>query len=71
MPEQLQKIIDRVVTWWKKFNNKQRALMLSLTAIVIVALVILYVVYFVCAQVRTLQAQRANRHYINNNSSYP
>ena len=44
MPEQLQKIIDRVVTWWKKFNNKQRALMLSLTAIVIVALVILYVV---------------------------
>ena len=44
MPEQLQKIIDRVVAWWKKFNNKQRALMLSLTAIVIVALVILYVV---------------------------
>ena len=28
MPEQLQKIIDRVVAWWKKFNNKQRAYML-------------------------------------------
>ena len=24
MPEQLQKILDRVVEWWKKFSNKQR-----------------------------------------------
>lgn len=41
MPEQLQKIINRVVEWWKKFNTKQKALMISLTGIVIVALVIL------------------------------
>ena len=26
MPEQLQKILDRVVEWWKKFSNKQRML---------------------------------------------
>ena len=24
MPEQLQKILDRVVEWWKKFSNKQK-----------------------------------------------
>ena len=44
MPEQLQKIINHVVEWWKKFNTKQKALMISLTSIVIVALVILGVV---------------------------
>ena len=44
MPEQLQKIINRVVEWWKKFNTKQKALMISLTGIVIVALTILGVV---------------------------
>lgn len=44
MPEQLQKIINRIAEWWKKFSNKQRMLMISLTAIVILALVILGVV---------------------------
>ena len=44
MPEQLQKIINREVEWWKKFNTKQKALMISLTGTVIVALVILGVV---------------------------
>jgi flagellar M-ring protein FliF len=41
MPEQLKKILDRVVEWWKKFNNKQRAAMISIAAAVILALVIL------------------------------
>ena len=40
MPEQLQKILDRVVEWWKKFSNKQRILLISLTAVVILALVL-------------------------------
>lgn len=45
MPEQLQKIIDRVVNWWKKFNNKQRALWISITAAILLSLGILaYVV---------------------------
>lgn len=44
MPEQLQKIIDKVVDWWKKFNNKQRALLLSSIGVVLIALVILAVV---------------------------
>ncbi|MBQ8625758.1 MAG: flagellar biosynthesis protein [Agathobacter sp.] len=41
MPEQLQKILDKVLEWWKKFNNKQRVLILSSIGVVIIALVIL------------------------------
>ncbi len=44
MPEQVQNILNRVVEWWKKFNTKQKTLMVSLTASVILALVILGVV---------------------------
>jgi len=44
MPEQVQKILDRVIEWWKKFNNKQRILILSAIAVVIIALAILAVV---------------------------
>ncbi len=45
MPEWLQKMLKRIAEWWKKFNNKQRALMISVAAVVIIALVILaYVV---------------------------
>ncbi len=41
MPEQVKQILDRVLEWWKKFNNKQRVLILSITAVVLIALVIL------------------------------
>ena len=44
MPEQIQKILDKVLEWWKKFNNKQRVLILSSIGVVIIALVILAVV---------------------------
>ena len=44
MPEQIQKILDRVLEWWKKFNTKQKALLISSVAVVMVALVILAVV---------------------------
>ncbi|MBQ2705490.1 MAG: flagellar biosynthesis protein [Agathobacter sp.] len=44
MPEQVQKILDRIIEWWKKFNNKQRILILSAVAVVIIALGILAVV---------------------------
>ena len=44
MPEQVQKILDRIIEWWKKFNNKQRALILSAVAVVLIALGILAVV---------------------------
>lgn len=44
MPEQLQKIINQVVEWWKKFNTKQKALLISIVATVLLALVILAVV---------------------------
>lgn len=41
MPEQVQKILNRVLEWWKKFNNKQKILLVSITAVIILALVIL------------------------------
>lgn len=44
MPEQVQKIIDKVVEWWKKFNTKQKVLLGSIVATIILALVILTVV---------------------------
>ncbi len=44
MPEQVQNILTRMGEWWKKFNIRQKALMLSLTAIVLLSLGILAVV---------------------------
>ena len=44
MPEQVKKILDRIIEWWKKFNNKQRVALISALSVVIIALVILAVV---------------------------
>ena len=41
MQEQLKQLLGKVLEWWKKFNNKQRVLILSSIGVVIVALVIL------------------------------
>lgn len=41
MPEQLKKILDRIVEWWKKFNNKQRILLVSIVGTIVLSLVIL------------------------------
>ena len=41
MPEQVQKILNQILEWWKKFNNKQRALIISIVAVVVIALGIL------------------------------
>ena len=44
MPEQLQQVLDKILEWWKKFNTKQKALLASITAVIILSLVILAVV---------------------------
>lgn len=44
MPEQLQKILDQVLEWWKKFSTRQKILLGSIVATIILALVILAVV---------------------------
>ena len=44
MPEQVQKIVSSVLDWWKKFNTKQKAMLISIAATIILALVILSVV---------------------------
>ena len=41
MPEQVQKVLDRILEWWKKFNTKQKTLLISIVAVVLVALGIL------------------------------
>lgn len=41
MPEQFQKIVNQILEWWKKFSTKQKTLLLSMTATILLALVIL------------------------------
>ncbi len=41
MPERIKEILNKVLDWWKKFNNRQRALLISIVAVVVVALIIL------------------------------
>lgn len=41
MPEQLQRIGNQILEWWKKFNTRQKVLILSIAATIILALVIL------------------------------
>lgn len=44
MQEQLKQLLEKVLEWWKKFNNKQRVLILSSIGVVLIALIILGVV---------------------------
>ncbi len=45
MPERIQQIINRILEWWKDFNTRQKALIISIAAVVVVAFAILgYVV---------------------------
>lgn len=44
MPEQVKQILDKILEWWKKFNNKQRILLISAFAVIMIALGILAVV---------------------------
>ena len=41
MPEQIQKIIDTVKEWWNKFTSRQKTLIISIAAGVVLALVVL------------------------------
>ncbi len=44
MPEKMREVLDKILAWWKKFTSKQKMLMVSLTAVVLIALIILAVV---------------------------
>ena len=57
MPERLKAILDKITAWWKKFNTKQRSVLISIVAVVIVALVILGVVISRPTQVELVEAQ--------------
>ena len=40
MPERLKAILDKITAWWKKFNTKQRSVLISIVAVVILGVVI-------------------------------
>ncbi len=44
MPEQIQNIINRILDWWRAFTNRQKILIVSIAAVVIVAFVVLFMV---------------------------
>lgn len=44
MPENVQNILNKINEWWKKFSVKQKTLLVSITAVIVLALVILAVV---------------------------
>lgn len=44
MPEQIQKVLNQIVEWWKKFNTKQKIVLGSITGAILLALVILALV---------------------------
>ena len=58
MPEQVQNILNKITEWWKKFNTKQKALLISIVAVIIVALAILAAAVF-CAR-SVLMRQRSS-----------
>ena len=60
MPERLKAILDKIPAWWKNFNTKQRSVLISIVAVVIVALVILGVVISRPTQVELVEAQSAS-----------
>lgn len=34
MPERIQQILNRIVEWWKNFSTRQKALIISIAAVV-------------------------------------
>jgi flagellar M-ring protein FliF len=44
MPEQVQNILNRVLEWWKSFSRKQKIIIISSIAVVIIAMAILVAV---------------------------
>lgn len=44
MPERIRELLDKVIEWWKKFTNKQKIVLISITSVVLLSLIILGVV---------------------------
>ncbi len=59
MPEWLQKIIDRILDWWKKFSTKQKVVLVSIVAAVLIALIILIVAVSQPKYINLIRAQNA------------
>ena len=44
MPEQIQALLNKILEWWRRFTKRQQALIVSITAVVLLAFVIWVVV---------------------------
>ena len=38
MQERLRQLLERIIDWWKKFNRKQQILLISVVAVVAIAI---------------------------------
>ena len=57
MPEQIQAILNRILEWWRKFTRRQQALIVSISAVVIVSFIILAVVITRPTMVQLVQCE--------------
>lgn len=61
MPENVQKILNKIKEWWTKFSTKQRTLIGSIVAVVILSLVILTVVMSQPKMVTLITCENTNQ----------
>lgn len=59
MPEQIQKVWNQIVEWWKKFNTKQKIILGSITGAVLLALVILALIVSTPTMVELVRCESA------------
>ncbi|MBO5372477.1 MAG: flagellar biosynthesis protein [Lachnospiraceae bacterium] len=61
MPDNVQKILGKIKEWWLKFSTKQKTLLISITAVVILALVILGAVMTQPRMVRVITCENTTQ----------
>lgn len=60
MPEKVQNVLNRITEWFKKFSTKQKMLLISITGVILIALVILGVVVNQPKMVTLITCKSAN-----------
>lgn len=61
MPDKVKELLNKLLAWWKNFSTKQKTLIVSITAVVIVALVILAVIMSQPTTVRLITCDDATQ----------
>ena len=69
MPDRLKAILEKIKEWWLKFTTKQKTLLISITAVVILALVILAVVMTKPTMVQLITCEAVSYTHLKENQS--